>query len=49
MNTSSSLSVFTLLRIAVFDKQLLALAMYSIDLELEGFERPEESRFLGQY
>ncbi len=32
-----------------FDKQPLALTVYSIDLELEGFETPEESRFLEQY
>jgi len=27
----------------------LALTVYSIDIELEGFETPEESRFLRQY
>jgi len=32
-----------------YDKQPLALAVYSIDLELEGFETPEESRFIEQY
>ena len=32
-----------------YDKQPLALTVYSIDLELEGFETPEESRFLEQY
>jgi hypothetical protein len=31
------------------DKQPLALTVYLIDLELEGFETPEESRFLYQY
>lgn len=31
------------------DKQPLALTVYSIYLELEGFETPEESRFLEQY
>ena len=45
MITLSSLSIFTPLKISVYDQQPLALTVYSIDLELEGFETPEESRF----
>jgi len=45
----SSLPFFALLKIAQYDKQPLALTVYSIDLALEGFETPEESRFIEQY
>jgi len=44
MISSSMLSFLAPLKIAVFDKQPLALTMYSIDLELEGFETPEKSK-----
>jgi hypothetical protein len=49
MTALSSLPFFALLKIAQYDKQPLALTVYSIDLELEGFETPEEIRFLEQY
>jgi len=42
----SSLPFFVLLKIAQYDKQPLALTVYSIDLELESFETPEESRLI---
>jgi len=44
----TSLPFFALLKITVFDKQPLALAVYSIDLELEGFETPEESSIVNE-
>ena len=38
-----------MLRIPVYDKQPLASTELWLDLELEGFETPEESGFLEQY
>ena len=37
-----------MLRIPVYDKQPLALTVYSIDLELEGFETPKDSTLVDE-
>ena len=43
MIASSSLPFLAGVKIAQYDKHPLALTVYSIDLELEGFKTPEES------
>jgi hypothetical protein len=46
MIASSSLPFFALLKIAQYDKTTVVFSDYRLDLELEGFERPKNSRFV---
>ena len=49
IHTLSSLPVFGLLRIPVFDQTTFVFPDHSFQLEMEGFETTEGSRFMGQY